>query len=138
MEMSAPPNPPSAAKIALTGPISVLRPVAPPHPRLILAMHAVAIVFAVSVEDLLRPSRGPQHIAFARQVAMYVCHVVLRQSLVAVGRAFGRDRTTAAYACRKVEDARDDHRVDERVALIEDVLVKAKTPGRKSSPKRKG
>lgn len=109
-----------------------------PHPRLTLATHAAAIVFGVTTEDLLRPSRGPQHIAFARQVAMYVSHVILRQSLVAVGRAFGRDRTTAAYACKIVENARDDPKVDERVSLIETLLVKARTPGRRAPQKRKG
>lgn len=39
-------------------------------------------------------------------------HVTFGFSLSAVGRHFGRDRTTAAHACRQVEDRRDDRDFD--------------------------
>jgi chromosomal replication initiation ATPase DnaA len=51
-----------------------------------------------------------------RQIAMYVCHVVLRLTQTEVGRGFGRDRTTVAHACQVVEDMRDDMEF-ERVML---------------------
>lgn len=47
---------------------------------------------------------------------MYLAHVCFRANFSAVGRAFGRDRTTAAHACRIVEARRDDPRID---ALLE-------------------
>lgn len=58
--------------------------------------------------EILAPSRSRKGIAWARQVAMYLAHTVPPgASFTEVGRAFGRDRTTVAHACRKVEDHRD-------------------------------
>jgi hypothetical protein len=36
-----------------------------------------------------------------------------------IGRAFGRDRTTVAHACRAIEDRRDDIWFDCRLATLE-------------------
>ncbi len=36
-----------------------------------------------------------------------------------VGHAFGRDRTTAAYACQLVEDRRDDPAIDAVLGSLE-------------------
>lgn len=58
-----------------------------------------------------------------RQIAMYVCHVVLRLSLSDIGAAFGRDRTTVGHACNVVEDRRDDAAFDAFVATIERVVL---------------
>lgn len=58
-----------------------------------------------------------------RQVAMYVCHVVLRLSLSDIGAAFGRDRTTVGHACNVVEDRRDDAAFDAFVSAIERVVL---------------
>ncbi|TBW41007.1 hypothetical protein EYW49_02305 [Siculibacillus lacustris] len=79
----------------------------------------VAQAFQTSLDQLRSDSRGGAHIAFARQVAMYVAHVWFALSLTEVGRRFDRDRTTVAHACRVVEDRRDDPRVDRVVAAIE-------------------
>jgi Bacterial dnaA protein helix-turn-helix len=80
-----------------------------------LAVGLVAIGFGIAPEQILSPSRRAP-IVFARQSAMYLVHVVFRISLSQVGRAFGRDRTTASHACHVVEDAREDRQID---ALIE-------------------
>jgi chromosomal replication initiation ATPase DnaA len=53
---------------------------------------------------------------------MYLAHVVFRLSLTRVGRAFGRDRTTATHACRVIEDAREDPDVDLLIAACEETL----------------
>ncbi|KQV44534.1 hypothetical protein ASE37_01630 [Rhizobium sp. Root268] len=58
-----------------------------------------------------------------RQIAMYICHVVLQLSLTDIGTAFGRDRTTVGHACNVVEDRRDDKAYDEFVAAIERVVT---------------
>lgn len=58
-----------------------------------------------------------------RQIAMYICHVVLRLSLSDIGAAFGRDRTTVGHACNVVEDRRDDAAFDAFVSLIERVVA---------------
>ena len=73
---------------------------------------AVAATFAVSLGELHATTRRQPAAAFARQSAMYLAHVVLGLSLTEVGRAFGRDRTTAAYACGRVENLRDDPALD--------------------------
>ncbi len=71
---------------------------------------------AVALEAVLR---GSQRVAFARQIAMYLAHVGFGLSFEVIGRAFGRDRTTVAHACRVVEDGRDDIWFDCRVATLE-------------------
>lgn len=60
-----------------------------------------------------------------RQIAMYVCHVVLQVSLTDIGLAYGRDRTTVGHACRVIEDRRDDQGYDEFVSAVERVVAAA-------------
>ncbi|WP_202396075.1 helix-turn-helix domain-containing protein [Stappia sediminis] len=79
----------------------------------------VMAVFEVPREGLRISSRGKADVAFARQVAMYLAHVVAGLTLTDVGKRFGRDRTTAAYACRLIEDRRDDPAFDRRLSALE-------------------
>lgn len=69
---------------------------------------AVAAVFTVPMVELRAQTRSRARTAFARQVAMYLAHVVCGLSLTEVGALFGRDRTTVSHACAVVEDRRDD------------------------------
>jgi hypothetical protein len=80
---------------------------------------ATAAAFAVPVGELQATTRRSAYVAFARQSAMYLAHVAFGVNLSAVGRAFGRDRTTAAYACRAIEDRRDDPAVEHVLASLE-------------------
>ena len=80
---------------------------------------AVAAVFEVNIEELLAQTRGSPRAAFARQVAMYLAHVVCGLSLTEVGALFARDRTTVAHACSVVEDRRDDPALDGRLDHLE-------------------
>jgi hypothetical protein len=80
---------------------------------------ATAAAFAVPVGELISVSRRAADAAFARQSAMYLAHVTFGLSYSQVGRAFGRDRTTAAYACKLIEDRRDDPSVDAVLGLLE-------------------
>lgn len=80
---------------------------------------ATAAAFAVPVGELTATTRRPPYIAFARQSAMYLAHVAFGLSYAEVGRAFGRDRTTAAYACRLIEERRDDPAVDAVLGSLE-------------------
>jgi len=82
---------------------------------------ATAAAFAVQVDELRAPSRRTATVAFARQSAMYLGHVVLGLSLAATGRLFHRDRTTAAHACRLVEERRDDPVIDRLLDMLEGV-----------------
>ncbi len=83
---------------------------------------AVAVAFDVNKDALQIATRGPACAAFARQVAMYLAHVVCGLSLTDAGRAFGRDRTTVAYACGVVEDRRDDPGFDGKLSALEQAV----------------
>ena len=82
----------------------------------------ITAAFAVPTYQLRATTRGTAPIAFARQSAMYLAHVALGLSYTDVGRTFGRDRTTAAHACRRVEDRREDPRIDAMLAALEQAL----------------
>jgi len=86
---------------------------------------AICAAFAVPATELGRATRGEAPVAFARQSAMYLAHVAFGLNFSDVGRAFGRDRTTAAYACRRVEDRREDARVDATLSALEKALAPA-------------
>lgn len=73
----------------------------------------------VPIRLLTHKSRSRQAAARARQLAMYLSHVVLGRSLTEIGEAFGRDRTTVSYACALIEDLRDDPRFDAEVIGFE-------------------
>ncbi len=84
--------------------------------------YVVAQVFGVSRDDLRAGSRGRAHVAQARQVAMYLAHVICQKTLSEVGRLFERDRTTVAHACSLVEDRRDDPLFDQVMELLEGLV----------------
>jgi chromosomal replication initiation ATPase DnaA len=84
---------------------------------------AVAAVFEVEVEDLRAPTRRSAEAAFARQVAMYLAHVVCGLSLTEVGLIFARDRTTVAHACELIEDRRDEPELDTRLQHLERAVI---------------
>jgi hypothetical protein len=79
----------------------------------------VAAARGVTTEQLLSSSRGEAEVAQARQLAMYLMHVVLGRIYLDVGRFFGRDRTTVSYACALIEDLREDPQFDAEVSRLE-------------------
>jgi chromosomal replication initiation ATPase DnaA len=78
----------------------------------------------------LDDARGPSHVAFARQVAMYLCHVAFEFSLARIAFAFGRDRSTVAHACHAIEDRREAEAFDLWVDSLETILRGAPAPAR--------
>jgi chromosomal replication initiation ATPase DnaA len=89
---------------------------------------AVSQVFGVALAELRGVTRGRAKVALARQVAMYLAHVVCGMSLTQVGRAFERDRTTVAHACGLIEDRRDDPSFDRVIDLLEHVTAAVTSP----------
>ena len=77
--------------------------------------------FSLAVSALDCATRGAPDAALARQAAMYLAHVVFALSFAAVGRIFGRDRTTVAHACSVIENLRDDPRFDARMTALENI-----------------
>lgn len=62
----------------------------------------VAEYYDLRVRDLIGPKR-PQHIAWPRQIAMYLSRTMTEQSFPTIGEAFGRNHATIVHACRRVE-----------------------------------
>ena len=83
---------------------------------------AVAATFTVPIAELYAPTRRRAEVALARQSAMYLAHVALGLNFTEVGRAFGRDRTTAAHACKTIEDRREETHLDIALADLEQAL----------------
>jgi chromosomal replication initiation ATPase DnaA len=79
---------------------------------------AVSNVFDIEAGALWRATRGVRDIASARQVAMYLAHVSCGMTLTEVGAMFGRDRTTVAHGCLKVEIRRDDPMFDRALDVL--------------------
>ena len=76
---------------------------------------------------LLHPSRCDAPVAEARQLAMYLLHVILQRNYAAIGASFRRDRTTVAHACAHIEDLRDEPGFDCEVAALEGELKALRT-----------
>lgn len=79
----------------------------------------VAATFAVAVDELRAGTRRSKPVAFARQSAMYLAHTALGLSYSQIASIFGRDRTTAAHACRVIEERRDEPLLDLVLAALE-------------------
>jgi hypothetical protein len=99
------------------------QPAARPADLCWLLEEAAALAFGVPPDELRARSRRGAQVAFARQSAMYLAHVVLGLNYREVGELFRRDRTTAAHACRCVEDRRDDPAIDLRLDMLEGVCA---------------
>jgi chromosomal replication initiation ATPase DnaA len=93
-----------------------------------LAMGVAAYGLDVPIDAIESDVRGPAQAAFARQVAMYLCHVAFELSLSRVGIAFRRDRSTVAHACHTIEDRREDAAFDDWIASLEAMLQRAPAP----------
>ncbi len=57
----------------------------------------VADFFHIRLADL-KSKRRTQHIAFCRQVAMYLCRKITESSFPTIGESFGRDHSTVIHA----------------------------------------
>jgi chromosomal replication initiator protein len=95
---------------------------APSHKLVCVAdiQKAVCSHFRLTSTDLLSKDRH-KSVAFARQVAMYLCRQRLKSSFPELGRAFGnRDHTTVISAVKRVESLRKrDPQVNAHLEAIE-------------------
>lgn len=82
----------------------------------------VAAELGIAQPVLLHRQRCRRPVARARQLAMYLMHVILQRDYVEVGHFFGRDRTTVSHACAVIEDLREDRAFDDRVERLETLL----------------
>jgi len=110
-------------KGAASAPGAPAMPAVPAEVACRIVRQIVQETTAMTGERLLWRRDRRRAACHVRQVAMYVCHVVLRLSLSQIGAAFGRDRTTVSHACNVVEDRRDDAAFDAFVSAIERLVL---------------
>ncbi|MGB3625686.1 MAG: helix-turn-helix domain-containing protein [Henriciella sp.] len=90
-----------------------------------LAAGLTGFALMIPAEQILSVNKRDHRIARARQVAMYLAHVALGMSLSRIANALGRDRSTVAYGCHRIEDFRDDPAIDEWLDGLEEQLRNA-------------
>lgn len=93
-----------------------------------LAANVVGYALGVPAQTIVDDARGGLQTAYARQLAMYLCHVAFELSLQRVAVAFGRDRSTVAHACHTIEDRRDEAQFDLWMNSLEQMLRAAPPP----------
>ncbi|MGZ5932731.1 MAG: helix-turn-helix domain-containing protein [Rhizomicrobium sp.] len=82
----------------------------------------VAQAYGVLLEEIRAATRRTSQAAFARQIAMYLAHVVLSMSIGEVAQAFARDRSTVCHAIQRVEAMREDADLDRTLGWLETLL----------------
>jgi hypothetical protein len=87
-----------------------------------LAARLAAISAGVAVSEIVSCDRTSRRVSTARQIGIYLAHVTAGLPLVTVAGHFRRDRTTAAHACRLIEDRRDDEKFDAELNGLEELL----------------
>lgn len=102
-------------------------------PEVFRLVQRVAMVRQVSLSAMVYSPRGRGRDAAARQLAMYLTHVLLGRSQEEVARLFDRDRTTVAHACQQLEDVLEVQGLDTDIARIERSYLrqKSKAEGRR-------
>lgn len=58
-------------------------------------------------------------VSFARQLAMYLCHIVADMTLRDIAAEFSRDRSTVSHACHAIEDRRECPIFDRQIEHLE-------------------
>jgi len=91
-----------------------------------LAAGIAAYGLRVSAAEIVQETRGDGAVATARHLAMYLTYVVFAMSYGRVALAFGRDRSTVAYAVRRMEEWREDPAVDRWMQGLEGMLRDAR------------
>lgn len=93
-----------------------------------LAADLASYALDIPVAEIVGLKRGSAAVAFARQIAVYLCHTSFELSLARVATAFGRDRSTVAHACHAIEDRREEPQFDLWISGLETMLRQAPPP----------
>lgn len=90
-----------------------------------LAKAIAAHAFGVTLEEMRSETRGHPRTALARQVAMYLSHIVFGMTMSEVAHVFMRHKATAHHAMRHIEGLRDDVEFDRSLYVLEATLRNA-------------
>ena len=100
-----------------------------------LALTLVAASTGVPTRRMDERGRLTGAICRSRRLAIYLAYITFEWPMERVAHAFGMNRTSAAKACRWVEDARDAPALDEMLDRLESCARQALlTNGRKGLP----
>lgn len=88
----------------------------------LLAARLAASAIGVPASEISLSRRSTRRVSAARQLGIYLAHTAAGLPLAKVAEFFGRDRTTAAHACRLIEDRRDDRSFDAELNELEELL----------------
>ena len=86
------------------------------------AMQVSSDALSVSLAEIKSRRRAKSGTVYARQVAMYLTHVIGQMSLAQVAAEFNRERSTVGYSCHAVEDRRESPLFDEQIERLEACL----------------
>ncbi|GAA0772673.1 DNA replication initiation ATPase [Roseibium denhamense] len=93
-----------------------------------LAEGYVSRAYCIKPIEFYLETRGPAHIAEARQLVMYLAHVEFGIRVSDIARRYGRDRSTVAHAFKSIEDRRDDVGFDMMVGQIANLISLRQDP----------
>jgi len=85
----------------------------------------VSLSTGVRADTIASGTRHRAKAARARQIAMYLTHTAMAWPLARVAAAFRRDRSTASYACRRVEDLRENALFEKGLLSLEGCILAA-------------
>ena len=88
-------------------------------PEVFLLTQIIAQERGVAMSKMLRRSRGSGRAASARQLAIYLSHILLERPQDVVGYLFSRDRSTVVHSVNAVEDRRDNPKLEAELVRIE-------------------
>jgi chromosomal replication initiation ATPase DnaA len=87
-----------------------------------LVVQIVALRFGVPAASIARRTPLPPDALRARRVAMYLAYISFEWPQERVGHAFGVNRQTAATACHRIEDARENRELNELLDELEGLI----------------
>ncbi|HWA91879.1 MAG TPA: helix-turn-helix domain-containing protein [Rhizomicrobium sp.] len=90
-----------------------------------IAQAIVAHAYGIELYDMRADTRRDKRAALARQIAMYLCHVVFRMTVHDIAIAFLRSKSTAHHALSRIEELRDDPELDRTLQFLESMLRSA-------------
>lgn len=87
-----------------------------------MAKEIVCEAYGIPHASLMTAEKRGADLSRARQVAMYLAHVVGQLSLHQVAECFHRDRSTVSHACINIEDSRDSPVLEMQLEYMEKLL----------------
>lgn len=84
-----------------------------------LAVDIACEAYSVSASEILSPNRSQAQVSRARQVAMYLSHIIGQLTIAQVSVEFERDRTTVTHAFHIIEDRRDSPIFEQQMQFLE-------------------